>query len=108
MSLSDASQFREIASKMPDLISEIKKDISDPENTFNREFVIKAKSTIFCWGDDDGGLEYHTEDHPNLQGKINVLENLGYIINVAKGDEDPRWRMTEEFVRLVLKEGQIL
>jgi hypothetical protein len=104
MSQSDASQFREIASKMPELISEIKKDLSDPENTFKREFVIKAKSVIFCWGD-DGGLEYHTEDHPNLQGKINVLENLGYIINVAKGNQYPRWRMTEEFVKLILKEG---
>ncbi len=103
MSQPDAARFREIASKMPKLISEMKEDLSGPENMFKREFVIKSKSSVFCWGD-DGGLEYHTEDHPNLQGKINVLENLGYFVNIAKGDQYPRWRMTEEFVKLILKE----
>jgi hypothetical protein len=104
MSQLDASQFREVASKMPDLISEMKKDLSDLENTFTREFVIKGKSTVFNWGE-EGGFEYYTEDHPKLQGKIHVLENLGYIINVAKGDQYPRWRMSEEFVKLILKDG---
>ena len=94
----------DIVSQMLDLISEMKKDLSNPENAFVREFVIKKKSTTFIWGG-ESGFEYYTEDHPQLQGKIHVLENLGYIANVAKGDQYPRWRMTEEFVKLILREG---
>lgn len=97
-------QFRDVANQMSDLISEMKKDLSDPESTFTREFVIKRKSTTFNW-DEGGGFEYYTEDHPKLQGKIHVLENRGYIANVAKGDQYPRWRMTEEFVKLILEDG---
>ena len=46
----------------------------------------------------------YLEDHDNLQGKIDVLENLGYVVNATEG-KTPVFRMTEDFVSLVLSQG---
>ena len=47
-------------------------------------------------------LMYHHEDHPNLTGKITILENHGYIADVTPGNA-PKYCMSEEFVELILK-----
>ena len=54
-----------------------------------------------------GGTEkprfvYYEEDHENLRGKIDILENHGYLTDVTTGNV-PIYRMSEDFVQLVLK-----
>jgi hypothetical protein len=92
-------QFMEVASQMPDLISEMKKDLSAPEHKFIREFFLSKKAYTLNPG--NLSFVYYEDDHPGLQGKIHVLENLGYIIDVTPGNA-PMYRMKEDFVRLVL------
>lgn len=47
---------------------------------------------------------YYEEEHPGIWEKVNVLDNLGYVAEVEHGTA-PIYRMTEDFVRLVLKNG---
>lgn len=93
------ASFQKVKKSMPELIKEMKKDLSEKGNEFIREFFIIGKSWIlntsepyFC---------YFFEDHDNLQGKIHVLENYGFLIDVTPGNAK-MYRMTEEFVDLLL------
>jgi hypothetical protein len=47
---------------------------------------------------------YYDEDHDNLRGKIDVLQNHGYLVEVTPGNT-PICRMSEEFVKFVLADG---
>lgn len=98
----EKGQFLEIASQMPDLISEMKKDLSVPEHKFVREFFLSKRAYVL--NPRDLSFVYYEDEHPGLQGKIHVLENLGYIIDVTPGNV-PKYRMKEDFVRLVLDEA---
>lgn len=95
-------QFREVINQMPDLISEMKKDLSEPEQKFIREFFLSKRS--YSLNVADPSFVYYDDDHPGLQGKIHILENLGYVNDITPGNA-PKYRMTEDFVRLVLNEG---
>lgn len=96
-------QYQEIVSQMPDLISEMKNDLSDPKQELIREFFIAKKAWTINFGE-ERRLIYYEEEHPDLRVKINVLDNLGYISKVKSGTA-PIYRMTEDFVRLVLNTG---
>ena len=43
----------------------------------------------------------HLEDHDNLCGQIDILENQGYLTDVTPKNT-PIYRMSEEFVRHIL------
>jgi hypothetical protein len=91
-------QFQEVVRQMPELISEMKRDLDDPERRFIREFFLTKKG--YRVNAASPCLVYYDDDHPGIQGKIHVLENLGYVIDITPGNT-PKYRMTEEFVRLV-------
>ena len=94
------TQLRQIQQKMPELIAEMRADLSDPEHGFSREFFVVSKK----WTLNTGGkcFIYYHEDHADLQGKVHILENVGYVIDITPGNA-PKYRMTEEFVALVLE-----
>jgi hypothetical protein len=48
---------------------------------------------------------YYENEHDNLKWKIDILEENSYIIDVTP-DNVPIYRMTEEFVDLLLKHGK--
>jgi hypothetical protein len=48
----------------------------------------------------DPVLMYFFEDHENLQGKIQILENRGLIIDTTFSNVK-RYRMAEDFVDLL-------
>ncbi|HEQ60879.1 MAG TPA: hypothetical protein ENN74_04635 [Firmicutes bacterium] len=83
---------------MPKLLVEMKHDLAKPEHCDTREFFISQREWLLNAA---GCFVYYENDHPGLQGKIHVLENLGYVVEITAGDT-PKYRMTEEFVQLVL------
>lgn len=95
--------FRQVRGQMPELIAEIKGDLEGEDGEFVREFFVMEKKHGLG-GSSKPRFAYYHEDHANLSGKIDVLENYGYLIDVTPGNA-PIYRMTEEFVLLVRKYG---
>lgn len=46
-------------------------------------------------------LFYFEEDYENLQNKLDIIEDYGFIIDVRVG-KAPIYRMTPEFIRYLL------
>lgn len=97
----EAENFTKVKNQMPELIAEMKQDFTNEENSSIREFVLLPSNKVI-FNSDQPRFSYFETEHPNLQGKIAVLENYGYIRDVTVGNA-PIYRMTEEFWELVLK-----
>lgn len=92
--------FESIKNQMPELIAEMKKDFEGEGGKFVREFFVLQKKTHHLGGSSKPRFIYYEEEHENLRGKLDILENHGYITDVTPGNT-PIYRMTEDFVRLV-------
>ncbi len=71
-----STDIQKIEDLMPDLLAEMRQDLQ--EDPLSREFIVMRKG----WGYSTGGqplLVYYYEDHPNLDNKFRVLQNLGFI-----------------------------
>jgi hypothetical protein len=86
--------FQSLETKIPDLVAEMREDIG--KNPFTREFVCLKKSVTF-WYPETPLFTYHFEDHPQLLGKLQIMENAGAIYDSAVNNV-PRYRLEEEFV----------
>jgi len=95
-----SNTFRKVNSMMPELILEMKQDLMKEGNQFIREFFISSKRWML--NIIDPCFVYFSEDHENLQSKVNILENYGLVFDVTPGNAK-KYRMTEEFVDLILK-----
>ncbi len=93
-------QFKEIKKKMPALIAAMKADLSEGKFQFVRVFALLGKEWPLPHLGEEY-LSYFFEDHEGLQGKITVLENLGYVEDIAL-TSIKKYRMTGEFVKMVL------
>jgi hypothetical protein len=94
--------FLNIKKQMPELIEELKTDFSD--NKLTREFFVLINKKATLGGSQKHRFIYYEEEHENLRGKIDLLENQGFLTNVTTGNA-PIYRMTEEFVDLLNKYG---
>jgi len=92
-------EFLAAQQQMPELIAEIKNDLLQPGEGLIREFFLSNKGYVLNAG--SKCFVYYEDDHSDLQSKIHILENLGFIIDITPGNA-PKYRMTEEFVQLVL------
>jgi hypothetical protein len=95
------ASFLQVKEQMPKLIAEIREALQSEEGKFVREFFVMSRRHSL------GGSEklrfiLYEEDHENLHGKIDILQNHDYVIEVTTGST-PIYRMGEEFVRLVLE-----
>ncbi len=88
---------------MPALIAEMKKDLQGEDGKFVGEFFVMSRRHSLG-GSEKPRFIYYEEDHENLRGKIDILENHGYLVDVTS-KKVPIYRMNEEFVRLVLEFG---
>lgn len=96
----EKNTFKKIIGQMPELIAEMKADFSRKENSFVREFFVLPHDKIPC-NSQEPRFSYYENEHQDLKGKIAILENRGYIIDVSISDT-PIYRLTEEFWDLVL------
>ncbi len=92
-------QFKEIKEKMPALVVAMKADLCKEKFQFVRVFALLGKE----WPLPDLGEEYHE----GLQGNITVLENLGYVKDIAL-TSIKKYRMTEEFIKIVCDTNMIM
>ena len=95
--------FLQVKGQMPALIAEMKKDLEGNQGKFVREFFVMSRRHVLG-GSEKPRFIYYEEDHDNLRGKIDILENHGYVTDVTPGNT-PMYRMSEEFVQLVLNDG---
>jgi CHAT domain len=95
--------FLQVKEQMPGLIAEIKKDLEGNQGKFVREFFVMSKRHMLG-GSEKPRFVYYEEDHENLRGMMDILENQGYLTDVTPGNV-PIYRMSEEFVQLVLNHG---
>lgn len=70
-------RFRRVNASMPELIAEMRADLTGEGGEFVREFLVASKRWVLNTG---LCFVYKFEDHDNLEGKIHVLENLGFIM----------------------------
>lgn len=86
---------------MPELIAEMKTDWSKPENALFRKFFILHE------GQDTAIMEpafiYPHEVHENLEHKITILENHGFVQLVEVRGVIRGYQATEEFVEFLLQ-----
>jgi hypothetical protein len=78
---------------MPELLGEMQIDLS--VRPLKREFVLLKRGWMF-W---NGGtaFEYYFDDHEELESKIQILENMGFVRDVTNKNVK-RYRMAEELV----------
>lgn len=84
--------YQKIERLMPDLISEMKNDLS--EQPLKREFVLLSKKWMY-WASGNE-LVYYFEEHADLKSKIRILENFGLVYDISFNKVD-RYNITEEF-----------
>jgi hypothetical protein len=78
---------------VPELLAEMQTDLS--VSPFKREFVLLKRGWAF-W---NGGtaFEYYFDDHPDLDSKVQILENMDLVRDVTNKNVK-RYRMAEELV----------
>jgi len=93
--------FYKVVSLMPELIGEMKVDFSNPEYVSVREFVVIPNKRV-QFNSQQLRFFYYEDNFVDLKGKVAVLENHGYVIDVTPG-KAPIYRITEEFRQHVLE-----
>jgi len=101
MAKSIEAKFLKIKSSMPELIANMKKDLTKEGNNFIRELFIISNQWALQVA--NPCFFYYFEEHENLQGKIHILENYGFVIDMTPTPTSvKKYRLTEEFVELLL------
>jgi len=95
----DENKFKDISSKMPELIKEMKDDFIHNSKSFSREFfVLKTKGVVI--NSPEKSIAYYEDEHENLRSKISLLETSGYIYNSAEG-QTLKYHIREEFLNIL-------
>jgi len=91
--------FNSLESMMPDLLTEMRKDLV--ENPLSREFVVLKKGwSYWPYGHE---LAYYYEDHPDLENKLLILLNYGMIRDVTHNNVK-RYIISEEFAGFLVSQ----
>ena len=93
------AKFLKVKSLMPALIANIKKDLSKEGNNLIRELFIMSDRWVL--NPVNPCFVYYFEEHENLQGKMHILENYGFVKDVTSTNVK-KYRLTKEFVDLLL------
>lgn len=95
-------QFEHVRAQMPELIAEMKKDLTEDGRSTIRDFFISERNIAITLGAGETRFAYYVDDHQNLRSKVTVLENHGYI-NLIESGYTPTYRMTERFVAFIVQ-----
>lgn len=87
-------RFREIREEMPSVLGEMHEDLEDDPHV--REFIVLNRQAI-QFGHEKPRFEYYRDEHDDLDGKLTILENHGFIERLPH-PSTPMYRMSEEFV----------
>jgi nucleoside 2-deoxyribosyltransferase len=92
----DAS-FSKTERLMPQLLAEMRADLA--ARPLCREMMALRKGLIFS--SETPHFQYYYDDHEDLDGKLRILENLGFIRDVRR-DDVPRFVIEEPFADYLL------
>ena len=84
--------FRRTEQLMPALFAEMRKDLS--VHPIRREVVVLKKGWVYSAKGNE--LAYYYDDHPELDSKLQVLQNLGLIVEITYNNVK-RFTITEHF-----------
>jgi Predicted nucleotide-binding protein containing TIR-like domain len=94
----ESDAFAELESMMPELLDEMRTDMA--EHRLIREIVVlDRKGNVY---NGDAVFIYHREVHPDLDSKLQILENHGLINEITYNSVD-RYRITEGFAKYLLR-----
>ena len=91
--ITSLSKHAKIEKLMPALLEEMREDLLN--NPTTREFVVLKHGWVY----NSAGpyLAYYLDEHEDLEGKLQVLENLGFVQEITYNNV-PRFLFQEEFV----------
>lgn len=94
--------FKDLCSEHSELLKEMKADLEDPKEVFQRDFSVASKK--YCYGGFKEGYVYYEEDHNELINKLKILESKHCIVRLSSmGGSIPRYRFSEWFSELLIK-----
>ena len=94
----------QLKEQMPDLITEMREDLSREGCESIREFFVVSNRRIAMGRSNKPRFSYYADEHDDLMGKLDILENMRLIEDVTSGNT-PIYRMSEPLVELVLSLG---
>jgi len=98
-------QFEHLKNIMPKLLEEMLQDVKNDKTKIVREFFVLPNKRVSLGGSSKPRFLYYEDEHDNLKGKVDILEENFYVVDVTTGNV-PIYRMSEEFVELLLKLGK--
>lgn len=95
------TKFLKVKNLIPELIADMKKDLTSKSGKLIRELYIISK--YWHLNVANPHFVYYIEDYENLQGEIHILENYGFVKDVTPSTKSvKKYRLTEKFVELIL------
>lgn len=88
-----ARQFVKIENLMSELLNNMRSDLSEHPTT--REFVVLKREWVY--NSRSFYLAYYLDEHDNLEGKLQILENLGFVREITYNNVR-RFIFNEHFV----------
>ena len=95
------AKFSKLYELMPELLVEMKDDITDDETHLIKEFYI-LHGRGQSGPTDRERFVYYKDEHDNLLNKLDLLEENGFIDDLTVSNI-PIYRMAEDFIQLLLK-----
>lgn len=90
--------FERVEQLMPELIKEMRADLAETPTA--RDFFVLSDERISI-NTSGQYLAYYEKAHSNMQEKLSILENHGYIVDITPGNAK-KYRMTEDFAVLLM------
>ena len=87
--------FKKMISMMPDLLLEMKTDLSPPECHVWRDFFVIHKGS--CLGGSENSFVYKDDGANAYLSKVRILGEHGYVTDITPGNA-PMFKMKEHFV----------
>ena len=88
--------WRDIETRFPEIVAEMRTDFASPEGQGVRAFFVKESNTLIAFTSEPC-FEYHTDKHPNLRAAVLLLAHHGFVSDITPGNT-PMYRVHESLV----------
>jgi hypothetical protein len=92
-------KFLEAFDLMPELILEMHKDFNSESMSNTRELVILPSKNVL-YNNTNPIFQYYSDNHEDLNGKLNILLNYNFIEDLTTSDTQ-KYRISEFFFKSV-------
>jgi hypothetical protein len=94
--------FKRLAALMPSFLAELQDDLKNPDAAAVREFFVLPTPGVMLGGSNKHRFRYNESEHQSLKEHIDLLRDAGFVADLTTPRSAPIFRMTEDFVDLVL------